>query len=61
MICLSELIFRLVDAEGRLVLADALYYVTSTYKPSTVIDAATVSPECPQLHSRRRRPSFVLP
>lgn len=24
-------------------LADALYYVSSTYKPHTVIDAATVS------------------
>ncbi|EJU02104.1 peptidase M17 leucyl aminopeptidase [Dacryopinax primogenitus] len=31
------------DAEGRLVLADALYYVTSEFKPHTVIDAATLT------------------
>ncbi|KZO91083.1 putative cytosol aminopeptidase [Calocera viscosa TUFC12733] len=31
------------DAEGRLVLSDALYYVTSEYKPHTVIDAATLT------------------
>ena len=31
------------DAEGRLVLADALYYTSSTYKPSTIIDAATLT------------------
>ncbi|KAI9026767.1 cytosol aminopeptidase family, catalytic domain-containing protein [Hyaloraphidium curvatum] len=31
------------DAEGRLVLADALYYVTSTYKPHSVIDVATLT------------------
>ncbi|KAA1127020.1 hypothetical protein PGTUg99_003844 [Puccinia graminis f. sp. tritici] len=28
------------DAEGRLVLADALYYASSIYKPETVIDCA---------------------
>ena len=31
------------DAEGRLVLADALAWGTETYKPSTVIDAATLT------------------
>ena len=31
------------DAEGRLVLSDALYYATSTYKPHTVIDVATLT------------------
>ncbi|EJU02105.1 hypothetical protein DACRYDRAFT_107050 [Dacryopinax primogenitus] len=31
------------NAEGRLVLADALYYVTSEFKPHTVIDAATLT------------------
>ncbi|KAH9948312.1 cytosol aminopeptidase family, catalytic domain-containing protein [Amylocystis lapponica] len=31
------------DAEGRLVLADALYYGTSIYKPHTAIDVATLT------------------
>lgn len=31
------------DAEGRLVLADALYYASSTFKPHTIIDAATLT------------------
>ncbi|KAF8522571.1 cytosol aminopeptidase family, catalytic domain-containing protein [Hysterangium stoloniferum] len=31
------------DAEGRLVLADALYYATTTYKPHTVVDVATLT------------------
>lgn len=31
------------DAEGRLVLSDAIYYATSTYKPNTVIDVATLT------------------
>jgi leucyl aminopeptidase len=31
------------DAEGRLVLADAITYVQRTYKPSTVIDLATLT------------------
>ncbi|OLY84562.1 Cytosol aminopeptidase [Smittium mucronatum] len=31
------------DAEGRLVLADALTYVIDTYKPKTVIDVATLT------------------
>ncbi|KAI7965162.1 hypothetical protein MJO29_003260 [Puccinia striiformis f. sp. tritici] len=31
------------DAEGRLVLADALYYASSVYKPKTVIDCATLT------------------
>ena len=31
------------DAEGRLVLADALTYVQDTYKPATVIDLATLT------------------
>ncbi|KAI9012489.1 hypothetical protein CLU79DRAFT_770196 [Phycomyces nitens] len=31
------------DAEGRLILADALYYVTSKYKPTSVIDLATLT------------------
>ncbi|KAI0048288.1 hypothetical protein FA95DRAFT_1491191 [Auriscalpium vulgare] len=31
------------DAEGRLVLADALYYTSTTYKPHTLIDVATLT------------------
>ncbi|GAA5876625.1 hypothetical protein JCM8547_002424 [Rhodosporidiobolus lusitaniae] len=31
------------DAEGRLALADALYYASSTYKPHTVVDVATLT------------------
>ncbi|KAJ8584088.1 hypothetical protein M405DRAFT_827455 [Rhizopogon salebrosus TDB-379] len=31
------------DAEGRLVLADALYYVSTEFKPHTVIDLATLT------------------
>jgi leucyl aminopeptidase len=31
------------DAEGRLVLADALWYTQQTYKPKTVIDLATLT------------------
>jgi len=31
------------DAEGRLVLSDAIYYATSVFKPHTVIDVATLT------------------
>ncbi|CAO3591135.1 unnamed protein product [Absidia cylindrospora] len=31
------------DAEGRLILADALYYVSSTYSPKSIIDLATLT------------------
>ncbi|GAA5843580.1 hypothetical protein JCM11251_007122 [Rhodosporidiobolus azoricus] len=31
------------DAEGRLALADALYYATSQFKPHTVVDVATLT------------------
>ena len=31
------------DAEGRLVLADALTYVQRNYKPSTIVDLATLT------------------
>ncbi|KAF9040239.1 leucine aminopeptidase [Hymenopellis radicata] len=31
------------DAEGRLVLADAIYYTSSEYKPHTLIDVATLT------------------
>ncbi|GJJ14825.1 hypothetical protein Clacol_009093 [Clathrus columnatus] len=31
------------DAEGRLILADALYYTSSTYKPHTLVDVATLT------------------
>jgi len=31
------------DAEGRLILADALYYASSTFKPHTIIDVATLT------------------
>ncbi|KAF8587050.1 leucine aminopeptidase [Ramaria rubella] len=31
------------DAEGRLVLSDALYYTSTTYKPHTLIDVATLT------------------
>ena len=31
------------DAEGRLVLADALYYACTEFKPKTVVDVATLT------------------
>lgn len=31
------------DAEGRLVLADAIYYTVTEYKPHTLIDVATLT------------------
>ena len=31
------------DAEGRLILADALYYATTTFKPVCVVDLATLT------------------
>ena len=31
------------DAEGRLILADAIYYTNSTFKPHTLIDMATLT------------------
>ena len=31
------------DAEGRLILADALYYATTEFKPKTVVDLATLT------------------
>ncbi|KZT24309.1 hypothetical protein NEOLEDRAFT_1116404 [Neolentinus lepideus HHB14362 ss-1] len=31
------------DAEGRLILADALYYTSTVYKPHTLIDSATLT------------------
>lgn len=34
------------DAEGRLILADALSYVSDTYAPHTVIDVATLTGAC---------------
>jgi len=34
------------DAEGRLVLGDALSYVQKYYKPKTVIDVATLTGAC---------------
>lgn len=34
------------DAEGRLVLCDALCYTQDTYKPKTIIDAATLTGAC---------------
>lgn len=34
------------DAEGRLILCDALSYVARTYRPKTVIDAATLTGAC---------------
>ena len=34
------------DAEGRLILADALSYLIQTYKPSTIIDLATLTGAC---------------
>lgn len=34
------------DAEGRLVLCDALCYAQETYKPRTIIDAATLTGAC---------------
>lgn len=34
------------DAEGRLILADALYYAAKTYKPRYIIDLATLTGAC---------------
>ncbi len=34
------------DAEGRLILADALYYAIKTFKPESVIDLATLTGAC---------------
>ncbi|KXN86166.1 Cytosol aminopeptidase [Leucoagaricus sp. SymC.cos] len=34
------------DAEGRLVLADAIYYTITEYKPHTLIDVATLTSAC---------------
>lgn len=34
------------DAEGRLILADALYWATTRYKPKCVIDVATLTGAC---------------
>jgi aminopeptidase len=31
------------DAEGRLILSDALYYTSTTYKPHTLVDLATLT------------------
>jgi cytosol aminopeptidase len=31
------------DAEGRLVLADALYYACTEFNPTTIIDVATLT------------------
>jgi len=31
------------DAEGRLVLSDAIYYTATEYKPHTLIDVATLT------------------
>ena len=31
------------DAEGRLILADALFYATTTFKPKCVVDLATLT------------------
>ncbi len=32
------------DAEGRLVLIDALYYTASQFKPKSIVDLATLAP-----------------
>ncbi len=34
------------DAEGRLILADALYYAVKTFKPESIIDLATLTGAC---------------
>ncbi len=34
------------DAEGRLILADALVYAVKTYKPSAIVDVATLTGAC---------------
>ncbi len=34
------------DAEGRLILADALYYAVKTYRPESIIDLATLTGAC---------------
>ena len=31
------------DAEGRLILADALHYVSTEYRPRTLVDVATLT------------------
>ena len=39
---------RNTDAEGRLVLADAMWYLQQSYKPGTLIDIATLTGACPR-------------
>ena len=39
------------DAEGRLVLADALYYACTEFKPTTVVDVATLTGYVPRVPS----------
>ncbi len=45
------------DAEGRLILADALAYVVKHYKPDAIIDVATLTGSCAQRSGRFMRGS----
>jgi aminopeptidase len=40
---LSLSLFTPVDAEGRLILADALHYLSSTYKPDSIVELSTLT------------------
>ncbi len=43
---MSILVDKNTDAEGRLVLADAISYVTEKYKPAALIDICTLTGAC---------------
>ncbi len=47
------------DAEGRLVLADAITYMKRTYKPHTIIDLATLTGACIQAHGHDKAGFFT--
>lgn len=40
---LANILYACCYSSGRLVLADALYYASSVYKPKVIIDVATLT------------------
>lgn len=47
------------DAEGRMVLADAMTHLTRKYKPHTIIDLATLTGACVQAHGHDKAGFFT--
>ena len=47
------------DAEGRLVLADAMTYLARTYKPHTIVDLATLTGACVMAHGHDKAGFFT--